>query len=123
MATEQVEGHVLGNRLADNAITANRVVKITSTGVDTATAATDAIIGVSKNAPGQGEAAAVQFAGTARVVSSGIIAVGAWVTATTGGKIIATTSDHAVVLGRALEAAAADGDVIEIALGVFTLSA
>jgi hypothetical protein len=45
------------------------------------------------------------------------------VTATTGGKIVATTTDHDVVLGQTLEAASADGDIVEVQLGVMTLSA
>lgn len=82
------------------------------------------LIGVVQNKPIIGAAALVRFLGTSKVVSSGVIAVGAWVTSAAGGTVVATTSDHDVVLGRYLgSAAAASGDIIEVQLGIFTLSA
>lgn len=82
------------------------------------------LVGVLQNKPAIGAAALVRFLGTSKVVCSGTISVGAWVTSTTGGTVIATTSDHDVVLGRYLgKASSATGDVIEVQLGIFTLSA
>lgn len=82
------------------------------------------LVGVLQNKPVVGAAALVRFIGTSKVVSGGTIAVGAWVTSTTGGTVVATTSDHDVVLGRFIgTAAAASGDIIEVQLGIFTLSA
>lgn len=82
------------------------------------------IVGVLQNKPAIGAAALVRFAGTSKVVCSGTISVGAWVTSASGGTVVATTSDHDVVLGRYLgTAAAATGDIIEVELGIFTLSA
>lgn len=82
------------------------------------------IVGVLQNKPAIGAAALVRFLGTSKVVCSGTIAVGAWVTSASGGTVVATTSDHDVVLGRFLGvAAAATGDIIEVELGIFTLSA
>lgn len=101
---------------ADNAIGQYRVVKVTSTGCDVATAGTDAIIGVEQNGCAATEQAVVRFIGTTKVVASAAISAGAWLTATTAGKVVTTTTDKNVVLGRALEAAAADGDVIECML-------
>jgi hypothetical protein len=120
MAT-QITGHVRSS-LADAAIAKNLVVKNTSTGVDVSTAGTDKICGVSINTAAIGEQSAVQFTGTVKCTASAAISKGAWVTATTGGKIVTTVTDKNIVLGQAMEAATADGDLIEVQLGIFTLS-
>lgn len=79
------------------------------------------MVGVVQNKPAVGAAAVVRFAGTTKVVASGTIAVGAWVTSASGGTVIATTTDKDVVLGRYLgTAAAASGDVIEVLIGIHT---
>lgn len=109
--------------LADAAITQFRLVKITSTGVDVATASSDKIFGVEQNGCALGEQACVRFAGTSKVTASAAISVGDYVTATTGGKAVTTTTDKHKAAGIALEAATADGDIIEIWLtGGLTLS-
>jgi hypothetical protein len=102
--------------LADAAIGQWRLVKVTSTGCDVATADTDKIIGVEQNGCAATEQAVVRFIGTTKVVASAAISAGDLLTATTGGKVVTTTTDKKVVIGRALEAAAADGDVIECLL-------
>ena len=82
-----------------------------------ATAGTDKIIGVLQNAPALNDTARVTLLnaqGTTQVVASAAIAVGAYVTATTGGKAVTTTTAGNVVAGIAVDAAAADGDLIEI---------
>lgn len=87
-------------------------------------AGTDKHLGVLQNKPAVGAAALVRFLGTTKVKAGGTITVGAWVTATTDGTVIATTSDHDVVLGKYLgTASCASGDIIEVQLGIFTLSA
>lgn len=103
---------------ADNAIGQYRVVKVTSTGVDVATANGDAIVGVSQNGPAATEQCTFRFIGTTKCVASGAISAGNTVTATTGGKITADSTDTHGIVGRALEAAAADGDIIEVLLGM-----
>lgn len=82
------------------------------------------LVGVLQNKPAVGQAALVRMFGTTKVVASGTITVGAWVTSASGGTVVATTTDHDVVLGRYLGAAsAASGDIIEVELNIFTLSA
>lgn len=89
-----------------------------------AAAGTDKIVGVVQNKPAVGAAALVRFLGTTKVVAGGTISVGAWVTSDSNGKAIATTTDKDVVLGKYLgTASAASGDIIEVQLGIFTLSA
>ena len=84
---------------------------------------TDLLVGVLQNKPESGEAALYRFAGTTKVVASAAIAIGALVTSASDGEAVTTTTDKDVVVGRALEAAGAAGDIIEIQLGIFTLSA
>lgn len=111
------------SHLADNTIFKNQLLKLTSTGVDVATAATDKIIGVAMVNAAAADQVSVQMTGTAKVLASTAITKGAWVTATTGGKAVTTTTDHHFVLGIALETVAADGDLLEIQLMQGTLSA
>ena len=84
---------------------------------------TDLLVGVLQNKPESGGAALYRFAGTSKVVASAAIAIGALVTSASDGEAVTTTTDKDVVVGRALEAAAAAGDIIEIQLSIFTLSA
>src|SRR5438046_2429652 len=109
--------------LADNAIAQYLVVKVTSTGCDVATASSDAVIGVSQNTAAAAEQSTVRFIGTSKVTASAAISAGAKLVATTGGKVVTSTTDHHNIIGIALEAATADGDVIEALLVNYTLSA
>lgn len=87
-----------------------------------ASLATDVIVGVLQNKPKSGEAALYRFGGTSKVVASAPISIGARVTSTSTGKAVATTTNKDVVIGTALEAAGADGDIIEIQMSIYTLS-
>lgn len=87
-------------------------------------AATDKHVGIVQNKPAVGAAALVRFLGTSKAVAGGTISVGAWVTADSNGKVVATTTDKDVVLGKYLgTASAASGDIVEIQLCIHTLSA
>lgn len=87
-------------------------------------AATDKHLGVLQNKPAVGQGALVRFLGTTKVIAGGAISVGAWVTSDGNGKAVATTTDKDVVLGKYLgTASAASGDIIEVQIGIFTLSA
>src|SRR3954462_13790219 len=90
--------------LADATITQYAILKITSTGVDIATADTDKIIGVAQQAAAAGEHVVVRFAGTSKIVSGGSIVAGDQIVATTAGKGLTTTTDKKIVVGRALQA-------------------
>ncbi len=99
------------------------IVQLSATGdIEAGQGATDLLVGVLQNKPNVNEAALYRFAGTTKVVASAAIAVGALVTTTATGTAVTTVTDKNVVVGRALEAAAAAGDIIEIQLGIFTLS-
>lgn len=89
-----------------------------------AAAGTDKIVGILQNKPAVGAAAVVRFGGTSKAIAGGTISVGAWVTSDSNGKLVATTTDKDVVVGKYLgTASAASGDIIEVQLGIFTLSA
>ncbi len=109
---------------ADLSAKAGYIVKLDASGnLDLAAAATNLIVGVlESNDGGSGATGVYQFLGTVKVKLGGTVAIGDFVTADSAGKGVATTSDHAVVVGRALEAGVA-GDMIEVQLGIFTLSA
>jgi hypothetical protein len=69
-----------------------------------------------------GKPLAIRNEGTSKAVASGIINRNAYVTSNGDGKIKATTTDKEFVMGRSLEAAGADGDIIEVEVMKFTLS-
>lgn len=100
------------------------IVQLDSSGdVEVGEGATDLLVGVLQNTPESGQAARYRFNGTSKVIASAAIAIGALVTTNNAGKAVTTTTDKDVVIGRALEAAGAAGDIIEIQLSIFTLSA
>jgi len=87
-------------------------VKFSSGLIVAATAGTDAIIGVIDTPNDAGQEAQVRLrsaSGTAVGRAGGNIAVGDYVTATTAGELIATTTDGDQVVGIALETAVNDG--------------
>ena len=100
------------------------IVQLDSSGdIEIGEGATDLLVGVLQNKPESGGSALYRFLGTTKVVASAAIAIGALVTSASDGEAVTTTTDKDVVIGRALEAAGAAGDIIEIQLSIFTLSA
>lgn len=79
--------------------------------------ATDLLVGVLQDGAVAGQAGTYRFIGTTKVKAGGPIGIGAYVTSDANGKAVATTTNGAVVIGRALEAADTD-DIIEIQLGI-----
>ncbi len=108
---------------ADLSAKAGYIAKIDTSGnLDLAAAATNKIVGViESNDGGSGATAVYQFLGTVKVKLGGTVAIGDWVTADSAGKGVATTTDKDVAIGRALEAGVS-GDMIEVQLGIMTLS-
>jgi hypothetical protein len=84
--------------------------------VDVASLATDsAICGILDNKPVAGEGAAVRDAGLAKLVAGAAITQGVHLTVQSAGRAVAVASGG-VAIGRALEAAGADGDIIAVRL-------
>lgn len=80
-------------------------------------AATDDLVGIVQDGAAIGATVLVCVQGVTKAVASAAIAKNALLAAAADGKIVthAGTSTHPII-GRALEAAGADGDIIEILL-------
>lgn len=94
---------------------AGYAVKLSSGEVVVATAGTDAIIGVTEQKCEAGEVVSVRLRsaqGTAKGKAGGNVSIGSKLTATTGGKLIATTTAGDEVVGVAIESAVSN-DVFE----------
>lgn len=104
--------------IAGGAIEPHRFVQ---TSGSVATAATQKLMGVMAldTAVAADQATPVIVDGSAIIEASAAISVGDYVTATTAGKAIATTTAGNVVRGVALDEATEDGDLIEIKLVYF----
>ncbi|MDD5657872.1 MAG: DUF2190 family protein [Elusimicrobia bacterium] len=88
-----------------------------SAGVLAVAGAADSELGTVLNRAVSGDAVAVRLrtaAGTCKMVASGEIAAGADVYTAAVGKITATAGSGIFCVGTSLEAATADGDVIEV---------
>ena len=100
-------------------------VKLSGSTVISAAAATDLPIGVLLNDPTSGETAAVAVSGVIKLKASAAISVGALVgtTATgTGVSLTAGTDTTKYILGRAVTAAGAAGDIITVAVNCANIS-
>ncbi len=93
------------------------IVKLDSTAkIVLAAAAGDLLLGVLQNDPNTGQAAQVRILGITKAVAGAAITLGDEVISDTAGKVISTAAAGDRILGQALEAAAADGDVISVLL-------
>jgi hypothetical protein len=73
-----------------------------------------AVIGVLQNDPEADEAALIAVGGTCKVIAGEAITIGDHVTVTSTGKVEIADAADEYVIGKALETASADGDIIEI---------
>lgn len=114
MATEQL-GFRIGSEVAAADLSAKQffAVKFGASGVALCSVAGEQCDGFLQNKPEAGVAASVAVTGKSKGVAGAAITKGARVTVTAAGKIVtATAGDY--VLGVALEAAGADGDIIGV---------
>lgn len=106
--------------------TAVKLDTATQNGVLTATASSDPIAGIATGFGKDGsvgDAVVVQSKGFSALISmSASNNIGDLITATTAGQGVVTTTNHAFIIGRALQAAAAQNDIIEIELLMCYLS-
>jgi hypothetical protein len=94
-------------------------VKISGTGVVAVAAATDTPIGVLLNDPTSGETAEVAVSGIVKLKASAAITAGAAVGTTSTGTavtVVPGTDTTKYLLGRAITAAGAAGDIITVAI-------
>lgn len=79
---------------------------------------TDNIIGVVQNDPAANEVAAIGIGGILKVAAETSVSIGDFVTCSTTGRAKTTTTDGDVVLGSALDASSAAGDLIRVVCGI-----
>lgn len=93
-----------------------KLVKISSTAgaVKVGSAATDDCIGVLYNDPTDGQPAEVVTLGVVAVLAEASVSAGNPVACSTTGRVKATTTSNNTVVGYALEASSAAGDLISI---------
>lgn len=97
-------------------------VKLSSGNVVVCTASDDDCIGTSLDAVVSGDRVSVQLRQpSVKMIASAAIALGAMVALTTGGKVV-TQATTVRRWGTALEAAGADGDIIEVLPGGYRVT-
>src|SRR5262245_24592490 len=104
------------NMIANSDLSAKQFFLVKQTGtvdkVDLVAAATDRTMGVLVNAPKSGQAASVQKAGIAKVVSDGSgtsIAAGDVLAADSSGRVVKNTTADRLCVGTAMDASTAAG--------------
>lgn len=117
MATKQATTSITLKAAADLSTKQHLFMELSAAQtVNTCNAITDVAVGVLNNKPdAAGKAAEVDIAGTTKVVAGAAISAGARVAPMASGKAQTAVSTQ-FPRGIALEAAAADGDIIEILL-------
>ena len=93
------------------------IVKVSGTGVINTAAITDVPVGILQNAPTSGKTAEVAVSGVGKLKASAAISAGALVGTTAAGLAVAIVAGTAVtqyVVGQALTAAGASGDIITV---------
>ena len=106
------------------AISVYRLVKLNAGVVEVSAAATDACFGfLQSGVEANAEKALVSIDGRSFGVASGVIAAGDLLEAGADGKIaVHSGASTNPIVGRALEAATADGDYIELLIGPGTIA-
>lgn len=92
-------------------------VKVNSSGqIALCSSAGEFVVGILQNKPTSGQAADVRHSATTKAVAGAAITAGARVMTNASGKVITLATSGSIACGVALEAAGADGDIIEVAL-------
>lgn len=118
MADFNTFGTSFASFVAGGTISKNRAVKLDTTAgqVVACGAITDVAIGIATEDATSGYSVTVQLFGKAKVVASASTSVGDQLMPGSGGKVATAAGATAKSLGLGLQAAGADGDVIEVLL-------
>lgn len=111
-----------GQEVASEDLSAKQyhIVKLAAGGIAVAAAATDNPIGVLRRNANLNEVCDVRIVGIAEVKAGAAVAKGAEVMSDAAGKAITYAAGaNNMVVGIALKAAAADGDIIPVLLGIY----
>ena len=101
------------------------VVKVASTAgavIVGATKASDLLLGILQNDPAEGYPAEVAAWGVCKAIAAASVSFGSKLSCDSTGRVCATTTDKDEVIGIALKASGAAGDIIPVLLSRFTLS-
>ena len=95
------------------------VCKVSSTAgeVIPGAAATDSLLGIVQNDPAAGEVADVAAVGICKAAGEASVSFGSALTCSSTGRVKATTTNGHVLVGYALAATAAAGNIIPVLLG------
>lgn len=106
--------------VASGTVTQYKIVKAATTAgaVVLAAAQTDKILGVLQNDPASGQEADVAVMGIVKCLAEASVAAGDHVAASTTGRAKTTTTGNDHTLGIALDASAAAGDLIRVAVAI-----
>lgn len=96
------------------------IVQASSTAgeVKLGTSATSVILGVLQNDPGAAEPAEIAFSGIAKAAAEASVTFGSYLTCSSTGRVKSTSSGGNFIIGKALEASAAAGDIIRVMLSM-----
>ncbi len=104
---------------AYNTLGATKYIVVQATGARTAmqciNPTSTAVLGVMQNNPKLGEAMSIAYMGPSKIVAGGAVAANAIITSNASGRATAATSGD-IAIGRCLEAATTDGDVVSVLL-------
>jgi len=96
------------------------VVKFASTAnaVIICSAATDSVLGILCNDPAATEEALVQCNGVAKALAEASVTAGEWLAPSSTGRVKTTTTSNDDIIGKALDASSAAGDLIRVLLTI-----
>lgn len=111
----EIKGFCVGTETAAADLSSSQFLfaNFSATGVAIASGAGAPADGILQDSPGSGESASVMTDGVSKVIASAAILKGAEVATTAAGKAATAVSTNNI-LGTALEAAGADGDIIAV---------
>ena len=106
--------------VASGTVTQYKIVKAATTAgaVVLASAGSDKILGVLQNDPASGQEADVAVLGIVKCLAEASVAAGDHVAASTTGRAKTTTSANDHVLGIAIDASGAAGDLIRVVVAI-----
>lgn len=101
-----------------------RCITVNASGLAAVANATALVVGILQNDPGAaGHPATIAYAGASKAVAGAAIAAGARVTSDANGAVITAATAGDAVIGVALAAAAAAGDIIPVLINPFPFAA
>lgn len=118
MATEQ-KGFSVGTQLATASLTTAQFVAVkldSAAGVIICSASGEKIFGILQDKPAAGAVCEVCTLGVTKAKAGAVVAAGALIMTNASGRVITAATTGSTIIGWALSAAGADGDIITVYL-------